>query len=296
LKNASKHTGAVKGAACLLVSTFCFTVAAAVVKLLSPTYPAYQITFFRNLFGLLPALWMSARIGRAGFTTNRPFAHFWRTFFGLGNMLLMFTAYRMIPLPDATAISFAGPLFITAFSATLLSEKVGLHRWTAVVVGFCGVLVVMKPGAAMFHHGGLLALSATVCHALAMISLRKLRITENAEVTTLYFTLIGAALTALLLPLGWRSPDMRGFLMLAFIGLISGIGQFFLTTGYGFAEASLISPFTYTSMIWASMFGAILWGDHLTLTTIAGTCIVVASGLYILHRERVRHMATHPSQ
>lgn len=288
----TKHSGAVKGAVCVLISTFCFTVAAAVVKLLSPTYSVYQITFFRNIFGLVPAVWMSARIGRRGFYTARPFAHFWRTFFGLGNMLLMFTAYSLIALPDATAISFAGPLFITALSVPMLREAVGRHRWIAVLAGFAGVLIVMKPGSGVFHHGGgLLALSAAFCYALAMISLRKLRSTENAEVTTFYFTIIATFLTALLLPLGWKTPDLHGFLLLAFIGLISGVGQFALTTGYGFAEASVISPFTYTSIIWASIFGATLWGDKMTVSTLIGTVIVICSGLYILHREHLRHAA-----
>ena len=146
----------------------------------------------------------------------------------------------------------------------------------------------MKPGTGVFEHGGLLALAGAFCYSLAMISLRKLRITENAEVTTLYFTLIATFLTLLLLPLGWKNPDLHGFLLLAFIGLVSGVGQFFLTSGFGFAEASVISPFSYTSMIWASIFGAALWGDRLTYSTIAGTSIVVASGVYILHRERLR--------
>ena len=283
------HSGAVKGASCILVSTFCFTVAAAIVKLLSPLYSIFEITFSRNLFGLVPALWMSARLGRRGFQTARPFTHFWRTFFGLANMLLIFTAYSMISLPDATSISFAGPLFITALSTPLLGERVGRHRWAAVLIGFVGVLVVLKPGRGAFHRGGLYALCGAFCFSLAMISLRKLRTTENAEVTTFYFTAIACALTGILLPFGWKMPDAHGGVLLVAIGLISGIGQFFLTKAYGYADASVISPFSYTSMIWASLLGAFFWGDMLTLSTLAGTGIVIGSGLYILHRERIRH-------
>lgn len=283
-----RHSGAVKGAACILVSTFCFGVAAAIVKLLSPTYSVFQIAFFRNLFGLVPTIWWSARLGARGFQTSRPFAHFWRCFFGLANMLLIFAAYSMISLPDATSISFAGPLFITALSTPLLGERVGRHRWTAVLAGFVGVLIVMKPGTGAFHHGGLLALAGAFCFAIAMISLRKLRATENTEVTTFYFTAIATGLTAMLLPLGWKTPDRHGALLLVTIGLISGVGQYFLTRAYGYADASVISPFSYTSMIWASLLGAMLWGDTLTLSTVAGTAIVIASGLYILHREHLR--------
>ncbi len=179
-----------RGAVFMIICLFFFGVAAALIKLATPKFSVFEIAFFRNLFGLIPALWMSTRIGASGFRAVNLMSHVWRGLFGVSSMLFIFYAYSLIPLPDATAISFASPLFITTFSALLLHESVGRHRWIAVLVGFLGVLVIMKPGSGVVTRGGLAALAAGLFNALAMISLRKLRNTENAEVTTLYFTLL----------------------------------------------------------------------------------------------------------
>lgn len=272
----------------MIVSSFFFGVSAVLIKLLTTDYSVFEIAFFRNLFGLVPALWMSARIGAAGFRASDPMAHFWRGLFGIASMIFMFYAFSIIPLPDATAISFASPLFITALSAPLLHESVGRHRWAAVLVGFIGVLVIMKPGSGVVTNGGLAALASGLFHALAMISLRKLRNTENAEVTTLYFTLLATIVTAIFVPFSWKMPDVRGAIYLVLVGLLSGIGQFFLTKGYGLAEASAISPFVYVSIIWATIFGILIWADIPTRSMLLGTSVIILSGLYILHRERFR--------
>ncbi len=272
----------------MIFCSFFFGVASAFVKLLTTDYSVFEIAFFRNLFGLIPAFWMSGRIGVAGFRTVRPMAHFWRGLFGIASMLFMFYAFSLIPLPDATAISFAGPLFITALSVPLLRETVGRHRWTAVVAGFLGVLVIMKPGSDALTIGGIAALAAALFHALAMISLRRLRNTENAEVTTLYFTLLATFITAILVPFSWKMPDAGGAILLVLLGLLSGVGQFFLTKAYGLAEASAISPFTYVSILWATCFGILIWRDVPTGSMLLGTTIIILSGLYILHRERIR--------
>jgi drug/metabolite transporter (DMT)-like permease len=283
-----KSGSTLRGAIYLLLSSFFFGIASAFIKLLTTNYSVFEIAFCRNFFGLIPAFWMSGRLGISGFKAKKPGAHVWRSVFGTTSMLLIFTAYSIISLPDATAISFAGPLFITALSVPMLSEKVGSHRWAAVVAGFLGVLIIMKPGSKVFNAGGMSALGAALFHSLAMISLRKLRTTENAEVTTLYFTIFAAITTGLLLPFGFKIPDLNGALLLILVGLLSGVGQFFLTKAYGLAEASAISPFAYTSILWATLFGAALWGDIPAWSTIAGTAIVILSGIYILHRERVR--------
>lgn len=282
-----------RGAAYLVLSTFLFVIVAALVKILAEQYSIIEIAFARTFFGLIPALLLSHRKGRIGFITKRPLSHFWRGLFGIASMLLIFKAYAMIPLPDATAISFAGPLFITALSTRMLHEHVGKHRWTAVVAGFLGVLLVMKPGGSLFHIGGLTALGAALCYALAMISLRKLRDTENTEVTTLYFTLFGALITGCLLPFAWKMANLQDGILLILVGVISGIGQHFLTKAYGMADASAISPFSYISILWASILGLLIWGEVPAWTTIFGSLMVIGSGIYILHRERVRSVHQH---
>jgi drug/metabolite transporter (DMT)-like permease len=275
----------------MILCTFFFGIAAVLIKLATPKYSVFEIAFCRNLFGLIPALWMSSRIGSSGFRAVNFMAHFWRGLFGVGSMLCIFYAYSLIPLPDATSISFANPLFITTFSALFLHESVGRHRWIAVLVGFLGVLIIMKPGSGVVTRGGLAALASGLFYALAMISLRKLRNTENAEVTTLYFTLLATIVTGIFVSFNWKVPDFRGGVYLISIGLLSGVGQFLLTEAYGLAEASVISPFSYVSIIWATIFGILIWGDIPTTSMLIGTSIIILSGLYILHRERIRSLA-----
>lgn len=277
---------AFRGVAYLTLSTFYFGIAGALVKLLIEDYSVFEIAFARNLFGLIPAIIMSSRKWRAGFVTANPLSHLWRCIFGVASMLLIFASYRWLSLPAATAITFAAPLFITALSVLLLQEHVGSHRWSAVIAGFAGILILLKPGGNLFNWGGFAALAAAFFHALAMISLSRLRITENTEVTTLYFTLFATVITGCLLPLGWKIPDAYGALLLVLLGLISGAGQFLLTKAYGLADASLISPFSYISMVWAVLFGFFIWNDVPETTTILGSIVVVLSGIYILHRER----------
>jgi drug/metabolite transporter (DMT)-like permease len=207
----------IRGALNLVLSTFFFGIAAALIKLLTSEYSIFEIAFFRNFFGLIPALWMSRRRGVSGFKSARPLAHLSRGFYGILSMFLIFYAYALIPLPDATAISFAAPLFITALSVPLLHEQVGRHRWTAVLAGLIGVLIVLRPGSGMLTRGGIAALASAFFYALAMISLRKLRDTDNAEVTTLYFTFFATVITGLFAPFFWKTPDLRGGVMLAFV-------------------------------------------------------------------------------
>ena len=275
----------------MILSTFFFGTAAALIKLASPKFSVFEIAFCRNLFGLIPALWMSYRIGARGFRAVNIMAHVWRGLFGVTSMLFIFYAYSLIPLPDATSISFTGPLFITTFSALFLHESVGRHRWIAVLFGFLGVLIIMKPGSGMVTRGGFAALASGLFYALAMISLRKLRNTENTEVTTLYFTLLATIVTGIFVPFHWKIPDLRGALYLISIGLLSGVGQFLLTKAYGLAEASVISPFSYVMIIWATTFGILIWGDIPTSSMLVGTSIIILSGLYILHRERLRALS-----
>jgi drug/metabolite transporter (DMT)-like permease len=283
-----------RGAVFMVFSTIFFGIAAALIKLATPQFSVFEIAFCRNFFGLIPALWVSSRIGGPGFRAVNLKAHFWRGLFGVASMLFIFYAYSLIPLPDATSISFTSPLFITTFSALILHETVGRHRWIAVLVGFLGVLIIMKPGSSVVTRGGFAALASGLFHALAMISLRKLRNTENAEVTTLYFTLLATIVTGLFVPFYWKLPDLHGAVFLILIGLLSGVGQFLLTKAYGLAEASAISPFIYISIVWATTFGILIWGDIPTTSMLLGTSIIILSGLYILHRERLRSSAAVP--
>ena len=281
-----------RGILMMLIAVFLFSVLNVLVKITAADYPLTQVTFFRNAFALIPvAAMVMAQGGMASVRTQRPLGHLGRACIGLVSMTLMFWSFHLLPMADAQALNFAAPLFLTALSVPFLGEKVGIHRWSAVAVGFIGVLVMVRPGADVLQLGALVALGAALSQSLAMIFIRQLSRSESANTIVFYFTLIGTVLSALTLPFAWRTPGLWDLGLLILAGLIGGMAQLFMTRAYSLAPASVIAPFTYAAIIWAVLFGWMLWGDvpgwHVTL----GASVVVASGCYILHRETVRRRA-----
>jgi len=272
----------------------------ATVKWLAAGYPTLQIMFFRSLFALPPILLMVVRGGGglpggfASLRTRRPFAHASRSLLGLGAMLCFFFAYGFMPLADVTAISFSGPIFIAILSVWLLREAVGWHRWSAIAVGFVGMLVILRPGPGLLHSGALVVVLATALYALAMIQIRKLSRTERATTIAFWFTVFSLLFTGLALPWVWVTPAPADLPLLAAVGLFGGTAQLFMTRAYGLAPAAAVAPFDYTHLIWSVLFGWYLWGDFPDLQTWIGCAIVVASGLYILWRETVKRVPVPP--
>ncbi|HEX6956781.1 MAG TPA: DMT family transporter [Ferrovibrio sp.] len=262
----------------------------ALVKWLVATYPTVQIMFFRSFCAFPPILAMAAQ-GPRGFAilrSRRLVGHGLRSVYGLAAMLGFFFSYSFMPLADVTAISFSGPIFIAFLSIWLLREKVGLHRWSAILVGFVGMIVIIRPGQGLLHNGALIVVGATLLYALAMIQIRKLSETEPSTTTAFYFTAFCTLITGLLLPWFWVTPRLGDLPLLVGVGLIGGTAQLFMTRAYGLAPASVAAPFDYTHLIWSVLFGWYIWGDFPDLQTWIGCAIVVASGLYILYRETVR--------
>ncbi len=281
------------GIAMMLIAVVLFSVLNVLVKLAAADYPLTQVTFFRNAFALIPVCaTVMAQGGLWSLRMRRPFGHVWRSCIGLMSMTLMFWSYHLLPLTDAVALNFAAPLFLTALSVPLLGEKVGVHRWSAVAVGFVGVLVIARPSADMLQLGAMVALSAALAQSFAMIAIRQLARTETATTIVFYFTLITTALSALALPFGWRTPDLPGLLLLGGAGVAGGAAQLFMTRAYALAPAAVIAPFNYASIVWAALFGWLLWQDVPAWNVILGAAIVVASGCYILHRETRKRRAT----
>ncbi len=273
----------------MLIAVFLFSILNVLVRVTTADYPLTQVTFFRNAFALLP-VWATV-MTQGGFgtiRTARPMGHLWRSCIGLLSMTLMFWSFHLLPLADAVALNFAAPLFLTALSVPLLSEKVGIHRWSAVAVGFVGVLVIVRPSQDMLQLGAMVALSAALAQSFAMIAIRQLSSSESANTIVFYFTLTTTLLCALTLPFAWRTPDLHGFVLLVMTGLVGGSAQLFMTRAYTLAPAAVIAPFNYASIIWAALFGWLLWHEVPDWHVIAGAAIVVASGCYILHRETVK--------
>jgi len=284
-----RRESARKGILSMLAAMVLMTVMNALAKHLAAHYPLTEVTFFRNLFALLPAAAMVAAAGgRECLRTEHRLGHLWRAVVGLTSMVLLFWSYHLLPLADAMAISYAAPLFLTALSVPLLGERVGAYRWGAVAVGFAGVLVMVRPGAGVFEPGALVALAAAVAYALAMIAMRQLGRTERPVTTVFYFTALSTLLSALALPFAWTTPTWPALGLMALMGLAGGGSQYFSTRAYALAPAVVIGPFSYSGLVWAMLLGWLVWGDVPGPAMLAGAGIVIASGLLILLREAQR--------
>lgn len=271
-------------------SVLLFTLMSVFVKELSDRIPLAEIVFFRNAVGLLPVMVAVYWTGGLGnLRTERLAGHFGRAVVGLSAMSLLFLSFAMLPLADATAINYTAPLFLTALSAPLLREKVGIYRWSAVLAGFAGMLVMLRPGDGVLETGALVALAAAFLQAMAMVAVAQLSRTESSTTIVFYFTAITTVLAALPLPWLWVAPQSAlDWGLLAGIGLIGGCAQLCLTRAYAHAQAAVIAPFTYASLLWATLFGYLFWGDVPDTQTLLGAGVVAASGVFIVFREARR--------
>ena len=275
-----------QGIACILFAMFCMSIMDGIAKWLGQGYSAIQVAFFRGLFAMIPVLvivWQNGGIN--ALQTRHPWGHLFRAASTWLALVCFFAAIQTMPLADAVAIAFAAPLFVTALSVPFLGETVGPRRWMAVIVGFLGVLVMVRPGAGAFQPEALLVLLAALGYALAMLITRRLTRTEtNAAI--LFYSTTGATLAnGLLLPFFWITPTTGDLGLFAGLGLIAGIGSFFMVLAYRHAPAAVVAPFDYTALLWATLIGWLVWRELPDTPVWIGAFVVVASGLYIIHRE-----------
>lgn len=255
--------------------------------------PVFEIIFFRNLFAFVPlGLYIARTTGFSVLKTQRPFGHLVRATVGLTGMVCGFSAVQYLPLTEATALQFTSPLFMTALSALLLSEKVGRHRWAAVFVGFIGVLIMARPVPGEMNIPGVtLGILSALGAAGAMVAIRQISDTEKGPTIVFYFTLGGVVLGAVGSMFHWVTPDPMTLGLLIVAGLIGGVGQLFLTEALRQAPIGVIAPFDYTQLIWATGLGLVIWGELPHPLTLVGAVIVAGSGVYILNRELQRFRA-----
>lgn len=246
-----------------------------------------ELAFYRFAFGLPPLLaWMAITRNFGAWRTRRPLLHVSRGVLGLGAMLCAFSALALLPLAESATIGFVAPLFSVMLSALILREPVGHHRWSAVALGFLGVLIVMQPGGGVLPVAGLaLALTATLGVAAVTITIRSMSRTESAQTIVLWFTGFSMFVIGALMPFFGEAHDGREWAILAAIGLAGGMGQLFLTSSLRAAPVSVVVPFDYTQLLWAVLIGWLLWGTHPPAATWIGAAVIVVSGLYTLYRE-----------
>lgn len=281
-----------RGILYMIASSIVFAGVNALVKWEVAIYPVGEVAFIRSLFALIPCyLIILPRMGLGVLRTERRFDHVRRALSQFSSMMSLFLAFQLMPLAGAIAISFSAPLFTTLLSIVVLKEKVGVHRWSALCVGFLGVLFVTKPGAGSLQLGAFFALANAVLISTVAIAIRRMSATESTETLTFYQLTLITVFTALLLPFGVVVPTWKDALFMAVAGIANGIAQYWWTKSLHLAPPSAVVPFNYLSLVWATIIGFVVWGDTPTRDLLLGSAIVVGSGLYILWRETVRRRA-----
>jgi drug/metabolite transporter (DMT)-like permease len=262
-------------------------------KYLNHHMPTMQVVWARYFFAFVLSLAFANPFNRPDLLkTTRPFMQAGRSALLLFSTILNLFALRWLQLDEALSILFATPLLVAVLSVPILGERVGWRRWTAIVVGFLGVLVVTRPGFGGMHPAALLSGGSVICYALYVIWTRILARTDSNETTQFYTSLVGAVLMTALVPFIWVTPDSwLTFGLMVLIGALGGGGHFLLIMGHRLAPASTLAPFIYTQIIWTTALGYLVFGDVPHFWTIVGGSIVIASGLYLLHRETVRRAA-----
>lgn len=284
-----------RGIALKIVSVVVFVGMQTSLKLAGEGIPAGELVFFRSFFALVPVTLYLAWLGDLGtaLKTRDVPGHILRGMIGVSSMSLGFFALSRLPYPEWIAISYAAPLLTVVFAAVFLKEIVRLHRWSAVVVGLFGILVVSLPKMTLVAGGmgagetvGICAsLAAAAISAVAMIQIRRLVRSEKTATIVVYFSLTCSAIALLSIVFGWVWPTPRQALFLVLAGLCGGVGQLLLTACYRYADASTIAPFEYTSLILAIVLGSVLFGEAVSATTLLGAAIVIGAGLFIIVRE-----------
>jgi drug/metabolite transporter (DMT)-like permease len=288
-----------KGIVLKLVSAVLFAVMSALIRYLGVRYPIGEVVFYRSAFAIVPIIALYAWRGELAATvrTERPLGQASRGALSIVGMFANFGALARLPLIEANAISFTSPLISVAFAAIFLKERVRIYRWSAVTIGFLGVLVVLAPhfsgdemavimASTASVAGVVYALLGSITNAGTMIQTRKLTQSETTSSIVFYFSLICALAGLVTWPFGWIAPSGFEFLVLGCIGFLGGMGHILLTESYRYAAASVVAPFDYTSMIWALILGYAMFGETPTVMIVIGSAIIAAAGLFVIWRER----------
>ena len=269
-----------------------FTVMTALIKATSQHVPPGQAVFFRSLLSVpvvMAWLWSKNEL-RGGLVTHRPWGHIKRSVAGTLAMGLGFAGLAYLPLPEVTAIRFTTPILLVVLAAIILGERIRLVRISAVMVGLIGVVVILWPrlggGLDAGAFGALLTLGSALMAAFAQVFVKSMAGTEKTAAIVFYFSMTAALLSLLTLPFGWVIPTPRELALLVTAGLIGGVGQILLTSSYRFADAGVLAPFTYVSMLWALVIGYVFFAEVPTVPMLSGAALIIGAGALIVWRER----------
>ncbi|WP_424933053.1 DMT family transporter [Amaricoccus macauensis] len=289
-------TDPARGITLKILSVLFFTLMAICIKAASARVPPGETVFFRSVFALpVTIIWlaMQGHLQHA-FDTRHPFGHVSRGLVGTAGMALNFTALGLLPLPEATALFYTAPLFAVLFAAVILGERIRIFRISALCVGLAGAVVVLLPRMSlsqlqgpeqMAAFGALAAIAGAFFAGLAQTFTRRLTATEHTGTIVIYFTITSACLSLLTIPFGWVMPTLFEAVCLIGAGVFGGVGQILLTQAYRNAPMSVVAPFDYLSLVFSIIFGYMLFSELPTLPMLAGSSLIIVSGLFIIWRE-----------
>lgn len=296
------------GISYLIAGVTLFSIQDVVIKSLSGAYAVHEIVFFRSFGAFLPViLLIYLEGGPSLFRSQNLFLSLLRGVLAFLSYSTYYLALAVLSMAEVVTLFYSSPLFITALSVLVLHERVGLHRWLAVLLGFVGVLIVVRPGSVTFEPAMILAILAALFYSFSILITRHLGKTERGSTMSFYSILaflIASALAGLVLGDGrfdgqgheslnflfraWVMPPAQDLGLLLLLGLIAGLGFYCLTQAYRVSATATVAPFEYSSLPWAVLWGYVFWGDIPGLNTLAGIALIVGGGLYIIHRESVR--------
>lgn len=289
----SKGDGATKGVLLIVAATVFFCISDAASKFLTVDLGAIQIAWIRYVVFVaivLPIAMM--QVGVKGLRTHHPVQQILRGVFMVLSTILFVSGLAYLEVADATAINFVSPVFITALAIPILGEKVGVRRWCAAGIGLLGVLIIVQPGSSAFQLAALFPVAAAAVWAIAAIATRIMSATETPQATLVYSSGVGFLVLCALAPFSWEPMTLAQFGIGAISGVASAIAHLMFVLAYRHANASVLAPFSYVQIIWASAIGFLVFGSVPGVWTYVGAAIIAASGLYTAHRERVKSRAS----
>lgn len=278
---------AYRGILIYLLAGVGFTLLDGSAKYLARDYHILQVVWGRYLFHTVAlALIMPASMWRRPFASAKPALQLSRSILLLVATLFFFFSLQYLQLAEATSVGFSAPLILTVLAYFILHEKVGPRRWSAVIAGLIGVLIVIRPGSGALHWAAFATLGCAVCNAGYQLITRMLAGVDPPRTTLFYSGLVGTIGMSAIVPFVWTTPDLAGWALLAFVGLMGAIGHFFLIKAYGLAEPSLLAPYSYVQILWVIAMGYVVFSDLPDFWTLVGTALIIASGVYVFYRER----------
>tara|TARA_B100000700_G_scaffold89685_1_gene101170 strand:+ start:181 stop:1062 length:882 start_codon:yes stop_codon:yes gene_type:complete len=269
----------------MILAVLSVTLMSVQAKVIGPEYHPVQIAFARGIVVLILLSPLIYKLGGINFLkTRKPFLHLFRSLSGLIGNLLFFYSLHRIPVADVTVISMAVPIFSSILAIIFLKEIIGWRRWTAIIFGFLGVIIAVDPSTDL-KIASIVAVIATFMWSTTIIFLRILGTTENPVKTVFYFMLISVICTSFFQPIYWKDPDLKIILLFVGLGTCAFITQILMTYALQKAQASIVSPFNYTGILWAIFFDLLIWNVTPFFNTLIGGVIITISGIYIFHRE-----------